>query len=76
MNINKNFNIVWLFVDGVRRYHSPSDYIKKGDDRSRLLFMDEFSKQSIELTNVVTSAPSTFQSLSAMLTGLDRLTIY
>ena len=69
--MNKQLNVVWLFVDGVRRYHSPPDYIQKGDDRSRLLFMDEFSKQSIELTNVVTSAPSTFQSLSAMLTGLD-----
>ena len=59
----KKYNIVWLFIDGVRTYYSD-------DDRSRLKFMDEFSKESIEFKNVVTSAPSTFMSLSAMMSGM------
>ena len=57
------YNILWLFVDGVRRYYSE-------DDRSKLKFMDEFAKDAVELRNVVTSAPSTFMSLSAMVTGM------
>ena len=56
-------NIVWLFVDGVRTYYSE-------DDRSRLEFMDEFAKEAVEFKNVVTSAPSTFMSLSAMMSGM------
>ena len=55
-------NIVWIFVDSVRRYYSD-------DDRSRLEIMDKFSKKSIEFTEVVTSAPSTVMSISAMMTG-------
>jgi hypothetical protein len=58
----KEYNIVWVFVDSVRRYHS-------NDDRSRLPFMDEFASSSIELLNTVTSAPSTYMSISAMMTG-------
>ena len=34
-------NIVWIFVDSVRRYHSK-------DDRSRLEIMDKFASNSIE----------------------------
>ena len=56
-------NIVWLFIDSVRTYHSD-------DDRSRLDFMDEFAKDAVEFQNVVTSAPSTFMSLSAMMSGM------
>ena len=56
-------NIVWIFVDSVRRYHS-------GDDRSRLEIMDKFASDSIEFTEVVTSAPSTVMSISAMMTGI------
>ena len=55
-------NIVWIFVDSVRRYYSD-------DDRSRLKIMDEFKKKSIEFKEVVTSAPSTVMSISAMMTG-------
>ena len=55
-------NIVWIFVDSVRRYYSD-------DDRSRLKIMDKFKKKSIEFTEVVTSAPSTVMSISAMMTG-------
>jgi len=32
--------------------------------------MDEFSKNSVECLNVVTSAPSTFMSISAMMSGM------
>ena len=55
-------NIVWIFIDSVRRYHSD-------DDRSRLKVMDKFNEKSIEFTEVVTSAPSTVMSISAMMTG-------
>ena len=55
-------NIVWIFVDSVRRYHSD-------DDRSRLKIMDKFKEKSIEFNEVVTSAPSTVMSISAMMTG-------
>ena len=57
------YQVVWLFIDGVRRYYSE-------DDRSKLKFMDEFAKEAIEFINVVTSAPSTFMSLSAMVSGM------
>ena len=60
---NKQYNIVWLFVDGVRRYYSD-------DDRSKLKFMGEFAKNAVSFNNVVTSAPSTFMSLSAMMSGM------
>ena len=55
-------NIVWIFVDSVRRYYSE-------DDRSRLKIMDKFKANSIEFKEVVTSAPSTVMSISAMMTG-------
>ena len=55
-------NLVWIFVDSVRRYYSD-------DDRSRLKVMDKFKKKSIEFEEVVTSAPSTVMSISAMMTG-------
>ena len=60
----KSYNIVWAVVDSVRRYHT------EGDDRSRLEFMDTFAKDSVEFANVVTSAPSTVMSISAMMTSL------
>lgn len=58
------YNIVWILVDSVRRYHTI------GDDRSRLPIMDEFAKESVEFLNTVTSAPSTVMSVSAMMTSL------
>lgn len=57
------YNIVWIVVDSVRKYHS-------NDDRSRLHVMDEFALQAVEFNNVVTSAPSTVMSISAMMTSL------
>ena len=62
-NINK-FNVVWAIVDSVRHYHT------EGDDRTRLDFMDEFANESIEFQHVITSAPSTVMSISAMMTSL------
>ncbi|MDA9356681.1 sulfatase-like hydrolase/transferase [Flavobacteriaceae bacterium] len=62
--MKKKYNFVWIMVDSVRRHHTT------GDDRSRLDFMDEFSKSAVEFKNCVTSAPSTLMSLSASLTGI------
>ena len=62
-NINK-YNIVFAIVDSVRHYHT------EGDDRTRLDFMDEFAEESIEFQHVITSAPSTVMSISAMMTSL------
>ena len=59
----KKYNIVWTIVDSVRHYDSD-------DDRSRLDIMDEFAKEGLEFRNIVTSAPSTVMSISAMMTGL------
>lgn len=60
----KKFNVVWIMIDSVRRYHT------QGDDRSRLCYMDEFAKEGVEFLNCVTSAPSTLMSVSATLTSL------
>jgi hypothetical protein len=60
--VNK-YNIVWIVVDSVRNYHSF-------DDRSRLEIMDKFSNEGVEFKNVVTSAPSTVMSISAMMTSI------
>ena len=57
------YNVLFIFVDSVRTYYSD-------DDRGRLKIMDEFSKDSVECINVVTSAPSTFMSISAMMSGM------
>ncbi len=57
-------NICWVFVDSVRRYYS-------NDDRSKLPFMDEFSSKSVFFKNMMTCAPSTIMSLTAMNTGLS-----
>lgn len=58
------YNVLCIFVDSVRRYHST------GDDRSRLDIMDEFGKESVEFLNVVTSAPSTYMAIGAMMSGM------
>lgn len=65
-NQMEKYNIIWIYVDSVRRYHSTPEAIAAGDDRSRLEFMDEFGEESIEFLNTVTSAPSTQMSISAM----------
>ena len=59
----KKYNIVWTIVDSVRHYHTD-------DDRSRLAVMDDFAKEGVEFKKIVTSAPSTIMSISAMMTGL------
>ena len=62
--MEKKYNIVWAIVDSVRHYHT------EGDDRTRLDFMDEFAKESVEFEHVITSAPSTVMSISAMMTSI------
>ena len=59
----KKYNVVWILVDSVRTYYST-------DDRSRIEIMDKFSKECIEFTNVITSAPSTVMSVSSMMTSI------
>ena len=59
----KKYNVVWILVDSVRTYYST-------DDRSRIEIMDKFSKDCIEFTNVITSAPSTVMSVSSMMTSI------
>jgi hypothetical protein len=56
--------IIWLLVDSVRSYEST------GDERGKLDVMRRFADESVEFTNVVTSAPSTVMSISAMMTSL------
>lgn len=67
--MTSKYNLVWIFIDGVRRYYAD-------DDRGRLAFMDKFAEESIEFRNVVTSAPSTFMSISAMMSGMPSYYIY
>jgi len=57
-------SIVWLLVDSIRRYPTDKDL------RGRLPMMERFGQHSIEFLNVVSSAPSTIMSISAMMTGL------
>ena len=59
-------NIIWIIVDSVRNYACPADRV---DDRGRIKLMDELSKDWIDFKNVVTSAPSTIMSISAMFTS-------
>jgi hypothetical protein len=56
-------HVVWIIIDSVRRYHTD-------DDRSRLDYMDEFAKHAVEFSQVVTSAPSTVMSISAMMNSI------
>lgn len=59
----KKYNIAWIIVDSVRNYHTS-------DDRSKLNIMDKFSNSCVEFKNVITSAPSTLMSISAMMTSV------
>jgi hypothetical protein len=59
----KKLNIIWIVIDGVRphnKYNDPSD---------RPDIFDDFSKDCVEFTNVITSAPSTVMSVSAMMSS-------
>jgi membrane-anchored protein YejM (alkaline phosphatase superfamily) len=46
------YNIVWIVVDSVRRYHTDKD------DRGRLAVIDDFATGSVEFLNCVTSVLS------------------
>jgi hypothetical protein len=58
----KNLNIIWIIVDSVRNY-------KDGDKYGKLEIMEKFANESIEFTNVVTSAVSTLMSVSSMISS-------
>jgi len=60
----KKYNVIFIIVDSVRNYRSGVD------DRDRLDVMDEFSRDSVEFTNAITSAPSSILTASTMFTGL------
>ena len=65
----KKYNVIWLLVDSVRTYRTGKD------DRDRLNLFDEIAKEAIEFENVVTSAPSSIMSVSAMMTGVPAYQI-
>ncbi len=56
-------SIVWLLVDSIRRYPG-------GDFRGKLPFMERFAREAVEFETMVTTAPSTIMSITAMMTGL------
>ena len=57
-------NIVWFLIDSIRTY--PTDQ----DLRGKLPVMDRFAIHAVEFTTCATTAPSTFMSVTAMMTGL------
>lgn len=61
--IGKPLNVIWMLIDSVRNYRGG------GDDRDKLHIMDVLAKESAEFKNVVTSAPSTIMSVTAMMTS-------
>ena len=59
----KNYNIFWILIDSARNHQTNED------DRGLPQSVVEFAKQSMHYKNVVTSAPSTIQSISSMMTS-------
>ncbi len=59
-------NIIWIIVDSVRNYTCPAERV---DDRGRVELMNDLADSWIDFRTVVTSAPSTVMSISAMLTS-------
>ena len=60
--MNKH-NIFWILIDSARNYQSDED------DRGLPQSVVDFAKKNIHYKNVVTSAPSTIQSISSMMTS-------
>ncbi len=60
----RGWNVIWLLVDSVRTYRSGLD------DRDRIDLMDKMAGETIEFKRVVSSAPSSVMSVSAMMTGM------
>ena len=56
-------NVIWILVDSVRNYRSG------GDDRDKLDIMEKLGPRCIDFETVVTSAPSSLMSFSAMMTA-------
>ena len=62
MSKNK-LNLFWILIDSARNYKSNND------NRGLPLSVSNFAKNSIFFQNVVTSAPSTIQSISSMMSS-------
>ena len=60
----KKYHIFWILIDSARNYESDED------DRGLPSSVAKFSKESIFFKNTVTSAPSTIQSISSMMTSV------
>ncbi len=58
-------NIVFFVVDSARSYSTGGL-----DDRDKLEIMESFANESVFFSNVISSAPSSIMSASAMLTSL------
>ena len=59
----RDLNVIWFMVDSVRNYRTGED------DRDKLDIMDKVAAEAVEFTTVVTSAPSSVMSMSAMMTS-------
>ena len=59
-------DIIWIIVDSVRNYTCPAERV---DDRGRIQLMNDLADRWVDFRTVVTSAPSTVMSISAMLTS-------
>jgi len=57
-------NIFYVLVDSVRNYRKTNI-----DHRDKLAYMDLFTDESVYFSSMITSAPSTIMSVSAMMTS-------
>ena len=65
--MSKNNNIIWFLVDSVRNYKTSVD------ERGLLPIMEDLGEDCIYFKNVITSAPSTIMSVSAMMTSVSAI---
>ena len=66
MQVNKNHNILWIVLDGVRNYPCPDDPQRMG----RPPLFDEIAKNGIYFENVATSGTSTIMAVSGMMMSI------
>ena len=59
----KKLNLFWLLIDSARNYETDED------DRGLPKSVVKFAEDAVFFKNVVTSAPSTIQSISSMMTS-------
>ncbi|MHA2244551.1 MAG: sulfatase-like hydrolase/transferase [Candidatus Hodarchaeales archaeon] len=56
-------NVIWILVDSIRNYPGTND------ERGKLEIMDKIARVGVEFLNVITSAPSSLMSISAMMSS-------